>query len=173
MATEADRAVADEQLVPVGAGGRTVLVVGIDFSDLSPHLLQTSRELVRSSTSAEIHLVHVMAVESLPPEFVDALPRATRSISPEVQRAREALDALAAEVLQPAHVVVFTHVLAGRPQEEIPRLASEVGADVIVVEAHGRTGLRRVLHHSLSADLARNAPCSVLTVRPKASLRGP
>jgi len=61
--------------------------------------------------------------------------------------------------------------LRRRSTEEISALASEVKADVIVIEAHGRTGLARVFHKSTAADLARNAPCSVLTVRTKRAER--
>ena len=43
---------------------RIVLVVGLDLSDVSEHLLLTARNLVRSVDEAELHLVHVVHPES-------------------------------------------------------------------------------------------------------------
>ena len=146
-----------------------VIVVGIDFSSTSAHLLQSARDLARTAPRVELHVVHAMPVQRISPGLVDALPRASRSISAEVQSAHEQLDALCAPIVAGLDAVVTTHVRAGRAVDEIPRLAAEISADMILVEAHGRTGLRRLFHHSLAADLARNAPCSVLTVRPKAA----
>src|SRR4029077_517341 len=44
---------------------RLVLVVGVDLSEVSPHLLATARSLVRSVDEAEMHVVHVVHSESV------------------------------------------------------------------------------------------------------------
>ncbi len=162
-------ATSERRHTPILTTKAVVIVVGIDFSRTSAHLLQTARELALRASRTELHVVHAMPVQRISPGLVDALPRASRSISAEVQSAHEKLDALCAPIVAGLDALVTTHVRAGRAVDEIPRLAAEVSADVILVEAHGRTGLRRLFHHSLAADLARNAPCSVLTVRPKAA----
>ena len=62
---------------------------------------------------------------------------------------------------------VQCHIAVGDPAKEISRIAEKIEADMLIVEAHGRTGLKRVFHRSVAARLSRTAPCSVLTVRPK------
>ncbi len=60
----------------------------------------------------------------------------------------------------------FEHrLLAGVAGLEIPRLAEEEQADLIVMGTHGRTGLTRLLMGSVAEAVVRRAPCPVLTLR--------
>ena len=43
--------------------------------------------------------------------------------------------------------------------------ANEVGAELIVMGTHGRTGLNRLLMGSVAEQIVRRAPCPVLTVK--------
>jgi nucleotide-binding universal stress UspA family protein len=66
---------------------------------------------------------------------------------------------------------VVVHTPAGRPAEQIVRVARAVGADAIVVEAlDHHTG---AFHRSTVAELARSAPCSVVTIRAPRRLTSP
>jgi nucleotide-binding universal stress UspA family protein len=56
-------------------------------------------------------------------------------------------------------------VREGDPASEIVALAAEVGATLVVVGSRGRKGVVKTLLGSVSADVARRAPCSVLVVR--------
>jgi nucleotide-binding universal stress UspA family protein len=53
----------------------------------------------------------------------------------------------------------------GAPESIILKVAQEIGADLIVLGTHGRTGLRRLLMGSVAEHILRKAPCPVLTVR--------
>jgi universal stress protein A len=53
----------------------------------------------------------------------------------------------------------------GEPEQVILQTAREVGADLIVLGTHGRTGLRRMLMGSVAEHIVRQAPCPVLTIR--------
>jgi nucleotide-binding universal stress UspA family protein len=55
-------------------------------------------------------------------------------------------------------------VLDGDVVVEILREATEIGADLIVVGSHGRTGLSRALLGSVSEGITRRAQVPVLTV---------
>ena len=46
-------------------------------------------------------------------------------------------------------------------------VAGEIGADLIVVGSHGKTGLRRMVQGSVSEAVVRGAECPVMVVRPK------
>jgi nucleotide-binding universal stress UspA family protein len=56
----------------------------------------------------------------------------------------------------------------GRAAQTIADTALEIGADLIVIGTHGRTGIAHMLLGSVAEQVLRTAPCSVLTVRPEA-----
>ncbi len=60
---------------------------------------------------------------------------------------------------------VETIVVRGVPFHEITKAAKEIGADLIVIGTHGRTGLSHVMMGSVAEKVVRKAPCPVLTVR--------
>jgi nucleotide-binding universal stress UspA family protein len=53
----------------------------------------------------------------------------------------------------------------GEPAAVILAVAKQIGADLIVIGTHGRTGLRRLLMGSVAEQVVRKAPCPVLTVK--------
>ncbi len=86
-----------------------------------------------------------------------------------------ALEKLARERLD-AKVAFEVMVRGGIPETVILRLAAELNMDLIVMATHGRTGLAHLLLGSVAETVIREAPCPVLTVRPKqgaAVIRGP
>jgi nucleotide-binding universal stress UspA family protein len=56
-------------------------------------------------------------------------------------------------------------VLTGVPYQEIMNCAVKNKIDMIIIGTHGRTGIDRILFGSTAAQVVRNAPCPVLTVR--------
>jgi len=59
-------------------------------------------------------------------------------------------------------------IAVGPPADTIARVARELGADLIVMGTHGRTGVQHVLLGSVAEKVVRMAPCPVLTVRHEA-----
>ena len=158
--------------IPEGVSeARTVLVVGVDLTSIAPHLLHVARDLVRVATGGEIHVVTVLRPQSIPADVIGAIPAPGPSNDAAIQRAQGELESLCTGILGDTGgrtgIDVFMHVRLGRAAEEIEQVAEDVRADVIVVEAHDRTGFARLFHRSVSAQLSRDAPCSVLTVRPR------
>jgi nucleotide-binding universal stress UspA family protein len=49
----------------------------------------------------------------------------------------------------------------------IVRTAREAHCDLIVMGTHGRTGLSRLLKGSVAEEVARKAPCPVLSIKPE------
>jgi nucleotide-binding universal stress UspA family protein len=64
-----------------------------------------------------------------------------------------------------AGIAVEYRLLYGDPATVILEVAQEIGADLIVMGTHGRTGLRRLLMGSVAEPVVRTASCPVLTVR--------
>jgi nucleotide-binding universal stress UspA family protein len=62
-------------------------------------------------------------------------------------------------------VEVTGTVVGGQPDEVIVRTARDLGADLIVVGSHGRTGLDKVLMGSVSEKVLNQTVCPVLVVK--------
>ena len=60
---------------------------------------------------------------------------------------------------------VDKRIEAGDAANTITSVAENIGADVIVVGSHGKTGFRRFLLGSVSEHVVRHAPCPVLVIR--------
>jgi nucleotide-binding universal stress UspA family protein len=140
------------------------ILVPTDFSDASTGALQMAIELAQRF-GAGITLFHAHQV----PTYV--FPEGMMPVSPPVlqdleQSILSELGRLAAHV-ETAGVPVAHHHSIGVPFSEICRYAEEIGADLVVMGTHGRTGLRHVLLGSTAEKVVRKAPCPVLTVRPE------
>ena len=62
---------------------------------------------------------------------------------------------------------VHTRLCSGDPAAEIVRNVVQEGADAIAMSTHGRTGLERLLHGSVSEGVLRTSPVPVLLWRPQ------
>lgn len=58
----------------------------------------------------------------------------------------------------------------GDAAAEIVQVADDMGADLIVIGTHGRTGLRRILTGSVAEAVLRTAHCPVLALKPTATV---
>jgi nucleotide-binding universal stress UspA family protein len=56
-------------------------------------------------------------------------------------------------------------IVMGDPAEEIIRLASIYGAELIVLGSRGLTGVNRILKGSVSSEVVSEAPCTVMVVK--------
>jgi len=64
------------------------------------------------------------------------------------------------------------HLREGRPEYEIAAVARRIGAGLIVMATHGRTGWARVRLGSVTEQTLRRARCPVLSLRPEAMRSG-
>jgi nucleotide-binding universal stress UspA family protein len=62
-------------------------------------------------------------------------------------------------------VTVNSHIVEGMAYEVIPELARKLGAQVIFLGSHGRTGMLRLLLGSVAEKIIGYAPCPVLVAR--------
>ncbi len=60
---------------------------------------------------------------------------------------------------------IVENLAFGHEAEEILKAAKRTRADLVVMGSRGLTGLRRFLLGSVSNEVTRHAPCSVLVVR--------
>src|SRR6185503_11396728 len=119
-----------------------VVLVGIDFLALSKEILTHAAELAVSAGS-ELHVVHVL------PEADVAAVQGERALGV-VNLSSDAhakLEKLAAD-LPDSVPRIFLHLAAGKVDVEIAQLASDIGADIIVVGTRGRSGIDRLMEGS-------------------------
>jgi nucleotide-binding universal stress UspA family protein len=145
------------------ARSHMVVVVGVDLSDVSEHVLARARDLVRSIDDAELHVVHVVEPQPLRHLVFESLRPANTGARSDPEHALGELQGFCESSLPGSRERVVLHTPVGRPADELARIALKTAADIIVVEVHDHP--RRVFHHAVVARLARIAPCSVLAIR--------
>jgi nucleotide-binding universal stress UspA family protein len=59
-----------------------------------------------------------------------------------------------------------THLVHGKPYEQILAIAGDRAVDLIVIGVHGRAALDVALFGSTTNQVIRGARCPVLTIRP-------
>lgn len=142
-----------------------VVVVGVDLSDVSPHLLSNARDLVRTVDEAELHVVHVVRPESLRERLAEPVHSVHSSERAQIVSAQWQLQRLCETIVQGCGAKWFVHTPVGDAPHQLTELARRVGADVIVVEAHAHPSRARLFHRSAVARIYQDAPCSVLAIR--------
>lgn len=136
-----------------------------DFSENANEAFQTAMDLV-SHYGANLHIVHVLLTVAAPatdffvPEEPDAM-----LVKEATQLAQASIDDFYLSKL-PKDQGRSVHILSGYPATEIIDFAKKNNIDLIVIGAHGLTGLAHVLFGSTANRVVRKAPCSVLAVRP-------
>ncbi|MDR5684319.1 MAG: universal stress protein [Armatimonadota bacterium] len=139
----------------------------VDFSDASRAALSWAH-LLAGAFGARLTLLHVLeitreALFDLPWEVGSAATGELIQAYLE-RRARLELDALATE-FPGCETVLRADLSCGLAREEILRAGAELGASVIVMGTHGRTGLLRIAFGSVAEHVVRHSPIPVLTVR--------
>jgi universal stress protein A len=136
-------------------------------TDLSPHSLTAVRYAcaLAERFGATLHLLHVLC-DVLP---VGPDPMLAPVLPPEYYTESETESKQALErLLNPAWgrpSAVETSVKWGSPVESVVETAKAIGADMIVIATHGRTGLRHLFLGSVAEQIVREAPCPVLSIR--------
>jgi nucleotide-binding universal stress UspA family protein len=138
---------------------RYVIVVGVDFSDASANALREAVRLTECAGDAELHAVHV-----LPGAVANASMGVVGTPLDQIDEASKTLRQWL-EPLQQNRARLAGHIRVGRADREIAQVASDVGADLVVVGSHSKQGLERLALGSVAESLVRHAPCAVLAHR--------
>jgi nucleotide-binding universal stress UspA family protein len=144
---------------------RAVVVVGVDLSDVSEHLLRNARDLVRTVDDPELHVVHVIRPESLRERLTEPVGSVHTAERAQVESANLQLLRLCDTIVQGSGARWFVHTPVGDAADQLIETARAVRADIIVVEAHEHASRGRLFHRSAVARIFQGAPCSVLAIR--------
>jgi nucleotide-binding universal stress UspA family protein len=136
---------------------KKTVVTPVDFSEFSSQGLDAARAMIEQP--ADLHVIHVL------PELSPLQPGVIWGTIDDDSRVEHATDALR-EFLQEHGLSGCTVKIAfGDPAHEIASYAEEIGADLITIPSHGRTGPSRFLIGSVAERVVRFAHCPVLVLR--------
>jgi len=139
-----------------------LIMCPVDFSETSRKALDLAMDLA-GRLGAEVRVVHVyqLPASGLPDGVLEAPADLENVIKARVQRQLDQFvgDSAANDVN------VSTAVCEGVPYVEITLAANELGADLIVIGTHGRTGFAHLLLGSVAERVLRTSDVPVLTVR--------
>ncbi len=135
------------------------ILLAVDLTDESALVAERAGALAQND-SAALHVVHV--IEPLSLAYGGDIPMDISSVQDQIHdQAKRHLGEFAERYGLPAD---HSHLIFGRPDSEIHRLADELDADLIVVGSHGRHGLALLLGSTANGVL-HGATCDVLAVR--------
>lgn len=141
------------------------ILFATDFSESSDHAFQYALSLARKFDSL-LGIIHVIS------EPVDLRGFYVPHIS--FDKLEEEIEEGARKMMEKfcrthsqEYSKVESFVVPGIPYDEIIRKALEIGADLIVIGTHGRTGLDHVLFGSTAEKVVRKSTIPVMTIRIK------
>jgi nucleotide-binding universal stress UspA family protein len=133
----------------------------VDHSECSYLALKYAISLALKD-KAKLYLMHVVDTRLYDTEIYKLSPYQLQES--DVSKIREDLMKSLPEGT-PDVLAVATIVVKGVPFQEIISTANEIGADIIVIGTHGRTGLSHIMMGSVAEKVVQKASCPVLTVR--------
>lgn len=146
------------------------VAVAVDFSPEADRAVRLGFELARAS-GGELILLHAierpddLPIVSLRPELSRAIETRRSRAASAAERDRTRLAELCDQLSAQGGATVLHSVLDGRPDLVVPRAARELGADLLLVGTHGRTGLRWFFLGSVAERMIRSSEIDVLVAR--------
>ena len=138
------------------------IVAAIDFSEMTPTVVERAAEIARSFGS-QLWLLHIAAPE---PEFVGygTGPQSKRDWRAKTLREEHRYLQGQARELSQSGIKVTALLLQGETVATILREAAKLKAEMIVVGSHGHGALHKAILGSVSEGIIQKASCPVLIV---------
>ncbi|CAA9559305.1 Universal stress protein family [uncultured Synechococcales cyanobacterium] len=135
------------------------ILVALDSSELSERVVRSLDEF-QIQPDTHVILAHVIP----PAEPGLEKPADQPQVEPEIsyQKIENQLQLFQVSLAYRS----VREIVSGDPAEEIVRLANIYHADLIILGSRGLTGMERILQGSVSSQVAADAPCSVLVIKP-------
>lgn len=139
------------------------LLVAVDFSDPSVRALQVARD-IGLRLNAKLHIVHFVPMRIMDMGMEGGVDFIEEVHQQDLEESRLKLDKFVKQHTT-ADDEVEHHTRSGEPAAEVNALADELGAEMIVMGTHGRSGLKHLLLGSVAESILRSADIPVLCVR--------
>ncbi len=140
----------------------THILVPTDFSEMSGKALDYALDIAETM-GASVHVVHVcpLLYYALGQDMVPDDPAFERKLKEKLHGKLEDLE----QALATRGKKVTVSLVDGNPGQRIPEVATEIGATLIVIATHGRTGIQHLMLGSVAERVVRTAKVPVITVR--------
>ena len=139
------------------------ILIGVDESPFSQAALDWVKQISWPSGTS------IRVVSASPPVFVGTVeanaPAVIAQLIQDQNRMHAEIAERAARALEAAGRTVEGVMISGDPRSTLVEEARKVGADLLVVGSHGRSGLSRLVLGSVASYVTTHAPCSVLIVK--------
>ena len=143
----------------------TKILLATDGSEEATLAARTAVDIA-NKTNSQLHVVYVEWLNYGHPRFAEPDFEYRQQIEEKIeQKARKLLDAEVERVEVAGGRIAEAHLSIGSPDNEIVKIADEIGAGLIVIGSRGLGGMRRALLGSVSDSVVRHAHCPVLVVR--------
>ncbi len=141
------------------------ILFAADFSESSHEAFHTACSLAVEGQT-RLHVLHVIEPNWVPedPTFIGQAGVQFYDANTDGGRETQLEQRLSSDYAPDIPIDVEYHVREGNPATEILRMANVVGADLIVVGTHGRTGLSWLLAGSVATSVMQQADCPVLAL---------
>ena len=140
------------------------VVVPVDFSEDSGAAILKAMELTDDDPS-KVYLIHVLA------DMSPADPGVLWGEISNAVRAQHVQEAILEQGLHPQVKSMHIEVAFGDAGFRIADYARKIGADLVVIPSHGRTGMKRILVGSVAERVIRYVHCPVLVLRSQLAAR--
>jgi len=147
------------------------LLVTLDGSEFGEHALPFA-EAIAARTGGSVTLSHVLCRDP-PTDLLQNTPFQYEGVNMEAYSEKHAEDQrryLNQKVQELQHAMpgaqVRGELLEGYVTEALERHATEIGADLVIMTTHGRTGFSRAWLGSVADSLVRNSRFPLLVIRP-------
>lgn len=141
------------------------LLVAIDESPISYAAVEQAARLAQD-LKAQITLMSVIAVDPfVGVDFYKVAPAITDYFLQAENTAQNRLDEIKASLERDALQVDIKLIRGVTPSEGILHVADEIGADLIMMGSHGRTGLQKLMLGSVAQNVLTQSPIPVLIVK--------
>jgi nucleotide-binding universal stress UspA family protein len=145
----------------------TKIAVGVDFSPESDSAVQHAMNIARH-VGAEVVLVHVGAIldysfsasETVHPSIKEWETLVHQELADDRRRLEEMRERLRGQGVEVSHLV-----RDGFADTSLAETASEIGANLLMVGTHGRSGIRRFFLGSISERVVRLSHTNVMVAR--------
>ncbi|HET9940546.1 MAG TPA: universal stress protein [Candidatus Eisenbacteria bacterium] len=139
------------------------ILVGVDESPFSQAALDWVKQIPWPSGTS------IRVVSASPPVFVGTgeanAPAVVAQLIQDQNRMHAEIAGRAARSLEASGRTVEPVMISGDPRSTLVEEARKIGADLVVVGSHGRSGLSRLVLGSVASYVSSHAPCSVLIVK--------
>lgn len=144
------------------------ILVPVDDSPISYAAIDHALELAKLC-QAEVTILSVVAVDPyVGVDFYKVAPSITEHFMDAEANAKAQLHDIALS-FDRENIEVNSKIFHGNPADGIIHVADEVGADLIIMGSHGRTGVKKLVLGSVAQSVLSQSPIPVMVIKHQSS----